>query len=46
MKTIVTIAAIILALLIRSEIVSLLLIIAGLFLFLGKVVNANEHESW
>lgn len=46
MKALVVIGAVILALLIRSEIISLLLIIAGLLLFLGKVVNANEHESW
>lgn len=46
MKTLITIAAVILALLIRSEIVSLLMLLVGAVAFLGKVVSANEHESW
>ena len=46
MKVLVTIGAVILALLIRSEIVSLLLLLAATVAFLGKVVQSNEHESW
>ena len=46
MKTLITIAAVISALLIRSEIVSLLFLLVATVAFLGKVVQSNEHESW
>ena len=46
MKVLVTIGAVILALLIKSEIISLIIILALLILFLGKVVSSNVHESW
>lgn len=46
MKALITVVAIVLALLIRSEIVSLLMLLVGAVAFLGKVVSANEHESW
>ena len=46
MKVLVTIGAVILALLIRSEIVSLLFLLTAVVAFLGKVVASNEHESW
>lgn len=46
MKAIITIAAVILALLIKSEIISLIIILALVILFLGKVVSSNVHESW
>ena len=46
MKVLVTIGAVILALLIRSEIVSLLFLLVATVAFLGKVVASNEHESW
>ena len=47
MKVLATIGAVILALLIKSEIVSLIVILAAAVLFLGKVVSSNEyHSSW
>ena len=47
MKALVTIGAVILALFLKSEIVTLLIILAAVILFLGKVVSSNEyHSSW
>ena len=47
MKALVTIGGIVLALLLKSEIVTLLIILAAVILFLGKVVSSNEyHSSW
>lgn len=47
MKALVTIGAVLLALLIKSEVVSLIVVLSLLILFLGKVVSSNEyHSSW